>query len=106
MMDTEKFFETSVFNSTLTRLIAREDSSIIKNNHCRSSDFKNIAVELLAHLLRIRMVPDSNLGPQIGSPYWSFSWLTAVPQGEHLDINLYFSIPFAFLEFSIVFFQS
>jgi hypothetical protein len=32
----------------------------------------NVTGELLTHLLRVREVPGSNLGPENGYPYWFF----------------------------------
>jgi hypothetical protein len=45
--------------------------------------WRNLVVEWLTLLLRIRELPGSNLGPETSIPDWGVSWLSSVPPGEY-----------------------
>jgi hypothetical protein len=44
----------------------------------------NVVVQWLTHLVRIREVPGSNLGPETGYNDLSFSWFSVVVPGKFL----------------------
>jgi hypothetical protein len=55
---------------------------------CRCFLGLNVVVEWLTLLHRIRVVPGSNIRPEIGYPDWSSSWFFSVTPGNCRDLKI------------------